>query len=78
MIDVNRVVAPACTQEEAAAVEKPDRRPPFSDIIMADREGAPKALEAIEHSMGSIIDKVPCQMASACSSLCCHIARLYS
>ena len=40
-------------------MEEPDTRPPFSGIILADREGAPKALEAIEASMGSIIDKVP-------------------
>ncbi len=39
-------------------MEAPDTRPPFSEIIMADKEGAPKALEAIEHSMGSVIDKV--------------------
>ena len=43
---------------DAEAVPEPAPGLPFPDSIAADREGAPKALEAIERCMAGIVDKV--------------------
>ena len=50
--------------QEASAAGDAGERPPFPDSILADRDGAPKVLQAIEHSMSGIVDKVGPDSAS--------------